>query len=473
MSEMQLSKSTLSYTRLPEIKSKIERQREYFKQGHTREVKFRINSLKKLLEVIAEHEDDIMEAIHMDFRKSHFESFETEIGLVKSEIKLFVKNLKKWSSKKYVGNSIFSFPAKLFSVAEPLGHSLVISPWNYPFMLLFSPLVGSVAAGNVVLLKPSELTEECAKISEKIIGKVFDPGHVDVIQGAIAETQSVLSYKFDHIFFTGSTFVGKIIYQKAAENLTPVVLELGGKSPCIVHSDADIKTASKRIVWGKFLNGGQTCVAPDYLLIHQSVKPRLIEQMKKDIRKFYGSDIEKSPDYPRIINRTHFDRISAYLKDGEILFGGNRNESELYIEPSLIEVKSLKTAVMKEEIFGPVLPVLQYESILEIEPLINENSHPLALYVFSGDKNFTDEILKRNTSGDVCINDVVSHFGEKKFGVGGVGSSGIGKYHGKKSFDVFSHHKSILKRSLWPDLPFRYPPYKNKMILLKSMLNRL
>ncbi len=473
MSEKSKSINTISYTSIEQIGIKVGRQKEFFRKGLTKPIEERKISLKRLLKEIEAREDAIMKALYLDFQKSNFETFETEIGLVKSELKYAIKKLRKWNAKSFEGFSLLSYPARMYSEPLPLGNTLIISPWNYPFMLSMSPLIGAVAAGNTALIKPSELTLHTSEIIEEIISHSFDPGHVDVVQGAVKESEAILEYPFDFVFFTGSTGVGNIVYKKAAEHLCPVMLELGGKSPCIVNLDADIEIAAKRIVWGKFLNGGQTCVAPDYLLIHRGVKDQLVERIVYYIKKFYGEDAQQSPDYPRIISDKHFDRLKSLLSDGNLLFGGNSSKEELYIEPTIIELDNTAGLLMKEEIFGPILPILVFDSLMDINKTIQENANPLALYVFADDENFAAEVLANNPSGDACINDVVSHFGEKKIGVGGIASSGFGKYHGKKSFEAFSHRRSILKRSIWPDLPLRYPPYKNKLGLLKAILNKV
>lgn len=473
MPENNQSINTISYTSKEQIEIKVRRQREFFKKGITRSIQNRSKALKSLLNEINNYEGEIMEAMYSDFQKSNFEAFETEIGLVKSELRLAINKINNWSSRSFQGFSILSFPARLYSVSIPLGNTLIISPWNYPFLLALSPMIGSISAGNTVLLKPSELTEKTSSVIEKLIKKTFDPGHVDIVQGGVEESQTILNYSFDFIFFTGSTSVGNIIYKKAAEHLCPVMLELGGKSPCIINHDADIDIAARRIVWGKFLNAGQTCVAPDYLLIHTEVKDRLIEKIKYYIKKFYGEDVKSSPDYPRIINKKNFDRLKNLMSNENIVHGGNFDQENLFIEPCLVEIRELSAPLMEEEIFGPILPLLSFESQSDINAIISKNAKPLALYVFTENDDFANEVLMDNPSGDACINDVVSHFGEKKIGVGGIGTSGFGKYHGKKSFQVFSHQKSILKRGIWPDIPLRYPPYKKKTKLLKTLLNKI
>ncbi|MEQ8358160.1 MAG: aldehyde dehydrogenase family protein [Cytophagales bacterium] len=473
MSEKSQSNNTLTYTSIEEIEIKVKRQRDFFRNEMSDNIKERSNALKRLLEEIESNEDKIMEAMYLDFQKSNFEAFATEIGLIKSELKLAIKNIKKWSSRSFKGYSILSYPAKLYTEAIPLGNTLIFSPWNYPFLLAISPLIGAISAGNTAIIKPSELTVNTSKLIEAIVKNCFDPGHVDVVQGAKNESEALLEFSFDFIFFTGSTAVGNSVYKKAAEHLCPVLLELGGKSPCIVHQDADIEIAARRIVWGKFLNGGQTCVSPDYLLVHKDIKEALLAKMNDYIVKFYGKDVSESQDYPRIINQKNFDRLTKLMSDAKIISGGKNERDQLYIEPTIIELETAESQLMEEEIFGPLLPILNYESILEINEIIAKNPKPLAIYVFTDNEDFANKLLSENPSGDACINDVVSHFGEKKISVGGIGNSGFGKYRGKKSFEVFSHQRSIFKRRLWPDLPLRYPPYKNKITLLKALLNKL
>ncbi len=473
MSEKSQSINTDNYTSVEEIEIKVKRQRDFFRNEMSGNIKERINALKRLLKEIETNEDKIMQAMYLDFQKSNFEVFATEIGLIKSELKLAIKKVKKWSDRTFKGYSILSYPAKLYSEAIPLGNTLIFSPWNYPFLLAISPLIGAISAGNTAIVKPSELTFNTSKLIESIIKNCFDPGHVDVVQGAKYESEALLEFSFDFIFFTGSTVVGNSVYKKAAEHLCPALLELGGKSPCIVHQDADIETAARRIVWGKFLNGGQTCVSPDYLLVHVDIKDALLSKMKYYIQKFYGKDASESQDYPRIINQKNFDRLKNLMAGSKLISGGKTIKEQLYIEPTLVELDSVNSPLMQEEIFGPILPVLSYESILDINEIIDNNPNPLAIYVFTDNDDFANKLLSENPSGDACLNDVVSHFGEKKISVGGIGESGFGKYRGKKSFDVFSHQRSIFKRRIWPDLPLRYPPYKNKITLLRALMNKL
>jgi aldehyde dehydrogenase (NAD+) len=454
-------------TRKEEIIHIVERQRQFFRSSATLDLKFRLSQLKKLYIAIEKYENDIIEALSMDFKKSKFETYGTEISLVKAEIKYFVRHLPVLMRPEKVKSSLISFPAKNYIYKEPFGLSLIISPWNYPFQLVFYPLVGAIAAGNCAVLKPSELTVNTSALVKKIADETFERHLVAVVEGGPETTGELLEVKFDHIFFTGSERVGRIVYEAAARNLTPCVLELGGKSPCIVDGDADIDLAARRIVWGKFLNGGQTCVAPDYLLAHQSIKNPLIDKIIFYIKKYYGDDPKESPDFPRIINHQHFTRIKNLIEADKVVWGGTTDPADNYIAPTVMDMVSHNDAVMQEEIFGPVLPVLEFNDLEEELKEIQYKPKPLAFYYFSSNKKKQKKILKEVAFGGGCINDTLFQFGSPSVPVGGVGGSGIGKYHGKESFRAFSNIKGIVKKTGTLDIPLRYPPYQGKFRLLK------
>lgn len=445
----------------------LRNQKIFFRTKKTLDIKFRIAYLKKLYKTIEKYELKIFEALYKDFKKSAFEAFGSEVALIQEEIKYFLKNLPKLARPEKVKSSLTSFPAKSYIYREPYGICLIIGPWNYPVQLIFEPLVGAIAAGNCAVLKPSELAVHTSGIIKIIVNEVFDEEYISVIEGGADVTQILLAENFDHIFFTGSVKVGKIVYEAAAKNLTPCILELGGKSPCIVDKDADIDLAARRIVWGKFLNGGQTCVAPDYLLSHKSIKKPLLNKILFYINKFYGDDPELSPDFPRIINNRNFNRLKTFLKDGEILIGGDFEESDNYIAPTVLDNISWNDQVMQDEIFGPILPVMEYDDLEEVLNNIKDRPKPLALYYFSKDKKKQEKVLREVEFGGGCINDTLYQFGNPSIPVGGVGNSGIGKYHGKDSFYTFSNSKGIVKKSNKLDIPFRYPPYKGKLKLLR------
>jgi len=436
-------------------------------------INFRKQKLLQLLVSIQNHETEIVKALHDDFKKSEFETYLTEINFVLSELKLTIKNNQKWAKPQLVLPSFLNFPSTDYIYKEPFGKVLIISPWNYPFQLALCPAIAAIAAGNQVILKPSELTENTSKIISKIISETFDKNHVEVIEGGILETEKLLAQRWDYIFFTGSVAVGKIVAKAAAENLTPVTLELGGKNPCIIDETANLKLAAKRIVWGKFLNAGQTCIAPDYLLVHQSVKSRFTDYLKEEIVLAYSENIEKSEDYPRIINEKNWKRQLDLLDGEKIIFGGKSNPTDCYIEPTLVDEPKLDSKLMEVEIFGPILPILSYNSENEIEKIISRYEKPLAFYVFSGNKKFIKKQLITNSFGGSCVNDTIVHFTNHRLPFGGVGHSGIGSYHGKRSFDTFSHHKAVVKKATWLDIPIRYAPYKGKLKILKQIVKWL
>ncbi len=447
----------------------IQKQREFFAGGATRDISFRKKQLILLEKAILKNERAIMDALHEDLRKPEFESYAAEIGILYPEIRTAVKNIFSWARTRKVSTPVLHFLSSSYVYQEPYGVALIIGPWNYPFQLTIAPLIAAMAAGNCAVLKPSELSPATSHVIARIISENFDPSYIAVFEGGVEETKTLLQEKFDYIFFTGGTAVGKIIMNAAAQNLTPVTLELGGKSPTIVHRDAHLEYAAKRIAWGKFFNAGQTCLAPDYLLVHQEVKNKFIEIFKKTITTFYGEDPSKSRDYARIINDRHFARVCALMKGGNIIHGGGTDPVERYIAPTVIDNVSLEDAIMKEEIFGPLMPVLAYDDIAQPLSIINSMPRPLALYLFTKSRKIEKHVLERAHFGGGCINDTVSHVGSTTLPFGGIGDSGMGRYHGKAGFDTFSHQRSILKRSNLVDMKLRYPPYGNRVKLLQKL----
>jgi aldehyde dehydrogenase (NAD+) len=447
----------------------IRKQRTYFHSGYTKETAFRTEQLNTLKRAIQENTASIVDALHKDLHKPELETYATEISIVR-EVDYALKHIKSWVKPQKVKLSLEQLPASGYIRPEPLGVVLIIGPWNYPFQLLIAPLIGAIAAGNCAILKPSEIASNTSKVVSQMIQKHFDPAYIAVIEGGIDVSKQLLAEKFDHIFFTGGTAVGKVVMEAAAKHLTPVTLELGGKSPCIVDTDINLEHTANRIAWGKFINAGQTCIAPDYLLVNSKIKQQLLNSLQKAIQKFYGEDSEKSPDYARIINHKQFTRLTKLLQNGEIVTGGKTNQSTCYIAPTLLDNISLEMPVMQEEIFGPILPIIEYEDLSEAIALINEKPKPLALYLFSRDQNIQQRVLNETSSGGVCINDTVMHVGVSSLPFGGVGDSGVGKYHGKASFDTFSHHKSVLKKSFLFDLKWRYAPYAGKLDLIKRLI---
>ena len=436
-------------------------------------INFRKETLTKLLNEVILHENEIIDALYFDFKKPAFEAVLTETSYVISELKDTIKNIKCWSKPRRVFPSLLNFPSKDYIYKEPYGKVLIISPWNYPFQLALCPLISAFAAGNQVVLKPSELTPKTSEIIEKIISKVFIKKDVNVIEGGIEVSQQLLSERWDYIFFTGSVAVGKIVAKAAAENLTPVTLELGGKNPCIIDETANLKLAAKRIVWGKFMNAGQTCIAPDYILIQKNMKSHFVDYLKEEITKAYGENPKNSPDFARIINTKNWERLVNMIDPKKVIFGGQTNIKNCFIAPTLIEETSLESEIMKDEIFGPILPILTYEKENEIDAIISKYEKPLAFYIFSENRIFSKHIIQKYSFGGGCVNDTMVHFSNKRLPFGGVGHSGIGAYHGILSFDTFSHKKSILIKSNLLDLPFRYAPYKGKIGTIKKILNWL
>lgn len=447
----------------------MERQRSFYNSGATRDVDFRLAQLKKLKEKVQDKEKEIMNALFMDLGKSPFESYETEIGIFYQEIDHTIKNLRKWAKPKRVKTPFAHFPSKSMVYSDPYGLVLIISPWNYPFQLTLHPLIAAIAAGNTVVIKPSEISQYSTNILIEIVEEIYPEEFVAVVEGEKEETGELLESDFDYIFFTGSTAVGKIVYEAAAKKLVPVTLELGGKSPCIVDETANIKLAAKRIGWGKLLNAGQTCVAPDYILIHESKKIEFIKHLVESIEEFYGNDPINNPEYPKIINRKHFDRILGYIEKDEVLYGGSWDEEKNKIAPAIVEA-DWKSSSMEEEIFGPVLPIISFNSIEDIPEILREKPQPLALYLFTESKRYEDFIISEVSFGGGAVNDVVIQVSTSYLPFGGIGNSGLGTYHGKESFETFSHKKSILKKSNLLDIPLRYPPFKDNLKLLKKIL---
>ena len=447
-------------------------QKEFFESGKTINVDYRIKSLKKLNDIIKKNEDKILSELKKDLGKSNFEGYVTEVGILYDDINFHIKNVKKWSSEEKRKSPIVYYPSKSYIYKEPYGVTLIIGPFNYPFQLVIAPLIGAISAGNTAIIKPSENSRNIALLLEKLINENFPEEYLRVVNplGGKETVSLLLDKPFDYIFFTGSVRVGKLVMQKAAQHLTPVTLELGGKSPCIVDSDAKLKLAAKRIVWGKFLNAGQTCVAPDYLCVHKSVKDELLKLIINEIRIQFGENVRNSGDYPRIVNKSSLERLSGYLNDGKIYYGGNIDEDNLYMEPTLIIKPDLNSPLMSDEIFGPILPILVYEDLDNVIKFINHREKPLALYYFSESKKKIKYVLTSTTSGGVTINDTIIHVANPNLPFGGVGNSGVGKYHGKESFETFTHNKSVMKRGTFIEFNIRFAPYKNKLNLVKRII---
>lgn len=437
------------------------------------DIGYRKETLIKLLNTIILYEEEIIQALQNDFNKPVFESVLTETNYVIADLKDTIKNLHRWAKPKKVLPSILNFPSTDYIYKEPYGKVLIIAPWNYPFQLALCPLISAVSAGNQVVLKPSELTPKTSEVIAKIILKSFDKSHVEVVEGGAEVSQKLLSQRWDYIFFTGSVAVGKIVAMAAAKNLTPVTLELGGKNPCIIDETANLKLAAKRIVWGKFINAGQTCIAPDYILIQKDMKTHFIEYLKVEITNAYGENPDLSPDFARIVNTKNWLRLANLIDETKVIFGGQTDIENRYISPTLIDESDTNSLIMQEEIFGPILPILSYENETELSSVISKYEKPLALYVFSENKSFSKKIITQFSFGGGCINDTVVHFSNKRLPFGGVGHSGIGAYHGSLSFDVFSHKKGIVKKANWLDLTLRYAPYKDKLSLIKKILKWL
>lgn len=460
-------------TQLPQdtIGNLLLEQREFFASGQTKKIAFRIAQLQRLKRAIADNEAAIIEALKADLHKPELETYGTEIRVpVIREIEGTIKQIKNWTKPRKVSIPLEQIPASAKVYPEPLGVVLIMGAWNYPLQLVIAPLIGVIAAGNCAIIKPSEIAVHTSEVVASIIQQTFDNNYIAVVEGSAEISQQLLAEKFDHIFFTGGTKIGKIVMEAAAKQLTPVTLELGGKSPCLVDRDIDLETTVRRIVWGKFINAGQTCLAPDYLLVDRRIKSALVETIKTRVAEFYGSQPEKSPDYGRIVNDKQFDRLLGLLEDGEIIIGGQNNAGDRYIAPTVIDKVDWESPVMQEEIFGPILPVLEYNKIEEAIAQINARPKPLALYLFSRNKTYQQMVVQQTSSGSICFNDIAMQFGVSELPFGGIGNSGIGSYHGKASFDTFSHYKSVLNRSFLLDLKLRYPPYQGKLKILKWII---
>lgn len=437
----------------------LKSQRAFFQSGATLPVSFRIEMLKKLYKAIDKYENDIANALKSDLGKSDFEGFMCEIGLVRSEISYMIRHTRRFAKEKRVRTPLAQFASRSYKKPSPMGNVLIMSPWNYPVLLTLDPLADAIAAGNTAVVKPSAYSPATSKVISRLISECFEPEYVAVVTGGRKENAELLDKKFDFIFFTGSQNVGKEVLRRAAENLTPAVLELGGKSPCIIDKSAKIPLAAKRIVFGKYLNCGQTCVAPDYILCHSSVKDEFLSEVKKQIKKQYGETPLANPDWGKIVNEKHFDRICALIDKEKTVIGGECERSTLQIAPTVMDNVTFEDAVMQEEIFGPVMPIITYNSTDEIYEMLSGRQKPLALYIFSEDSGLIREVTSRTSFGGGCVNDVIIHLATSEMGFGGVGESGMGAYHGKTGFDAFSHTKSIVDKKTWLDLPMRYQPY--------------
>ena len=455
------------------INTVINRQKSFFKNRNTFDISKRKYLLKKLRDEIRLNEKEIETALFNDLGKSEGESYLTEIHFVYSELKIAINNIDKWTKRKSIRSSLLNFPSSDYIIAQPYGVTLHISPWNYPFQLSIAPLVGAIAAGNTVVLKPSEYSKNTSLILEKIITAVFDEDLVKVVKGGPEVASELLNHQWDYIFFTGSVNIGKIVAKQAAINLTPTTLELGGKNPCIVDETASIKVTAKRIVWGKFINCGQTCIAPDFLIVNKKIKSKLITEIKNQIINIYGTDPQSSDSYGRIISEKHIDFLSSLLENEKIIHGGKINTETKYFEPTLVEIDNFNSKIMEQEIFGPILPIYSYEDFNEIDEIISKYKNPLALYIFTKNRSFGEEFLKRHSFGGGAINDTVVHIINDRLPFGGIGNSGMGKYHGESTFKTFSHFKPYISKPFWIDLPLRYPPFKNKIKFLKKVLKIL
>lgn len=449
------------------VKEIVNRQREYFGTGATKPVDFRLEKLRLLKQVIRTYEDKIEAALWEDLHKSAYESYLTEISIVLQELEDHIRHLRHWARPLKVSTPLHLFGGKSRIIYEPLGVALIVAPWNYPFQLLMAPLIGAVAAGNCVILKPSPYAPAIVQVMADMVAEAFSPEHVTLVPGGREVNQALWGEKMDVIFFTGSPALGRIVMKAAAEHLTPVILELGGKSPCIVDRTADIDLAARRLAWGKCLNAGQTCIAPDYLFVHTDVKEPLLEKIRYYISKFYGVQPRQSADYPRIINLEAFDRILSLMQGEHIVWGGESNREEKFIAPTVIDRVTPESPVMQQEIFGPLLPVLEFSDLTEVISSVNSGEKPLALYYF-GKPADAKRVIEATTSGGVCVNDTIMHIANVRLPFGGVGNSGMGKYHGHSSFLAFSNRRSVLFAARWWDIPLRYPPYK-ALSLLKKM----
>lgn len=450
----------------------LDKQRRYLSDAGTIDVDKRIDNLKKLKNVIKKYEDEILDALNKDLGKHIFEAYSNEVGFVYGSIDYAIKNLKNWTKVKKVKNDTAQLPGKSYIYKSHYGAVLIIGPYNYPFQLTIEPLIGAISGGNTVILKPSEYATKTEEIVEKIIKETFEEEYIAVVTGDYKVNSQLLDLEFDYIFFTGSVNVGKIVMEKASKHLTPVTLELGGKSPVIVDSTANLKVSAKRILWGKLTNAGQTCVAPDYILAHENIYEEFINELKNTIIEFYGKDIINNKDFGRIINDRHMNRLNNILQHDKdkIVVGGEVDFEQRYISPTILRDVNSDDMVMNDEIFGPILPVIKYKDLKDLKYYISKYKNPLALYVFSEDENFSEDIITRFSFGGGCVNDTISHVASSHLPFGGIGSSGIGSYHGKASFDTFTHTKSIVKKSSKIDIKLVFPPYKDKVNLVKKIM---
>lgn len=444
------------------VENIIKKQRAFFETHKTKDVNFRIEQLKKLKNAIKTRENEISKALEKDLGKASTESYMAEIGMVLEDLSYAIKHTKKWSKREYHIAPLSQFPSTSFRIAEPYGLVLIMSPWNYPFLLTMQPLIGAISAGNCVIIKPSRNSVHTSQVMKDIIDEIFEKEYVCVIYGDHKIADELLENKFDYIFYTGSAQIGKMVMESAAKHLTPLTLELGGKSPAIVDKEANVKLAAKRIVFGKLLNCGQTCVAPDYAFVNKEVKEEFIKYAKQYIEQFIGQDWKNNKEYPKMINEKQFNRVTGIINEdkAKVVYGGKSDKETMKIQPTIIEDKEINSKAMQEEIFGPVLPTIEFDEIKEVVKYINANNKPLALYLFTENKKIQKQILKQVSYGGGCINDTIIHLASSKLGFGGVGYSGMGEYHGKYSFRTFSHYKSIMNKSNLIDLPMRYHPYK-------------
>ena len=453
------------------VEDLVQKQRDFFLSGQTRPIDFRLDALRKLRDALKVHEKDILAAVYADLRKAEVDAYATELAGVYNEIKVAIANVRDWAAREKVTTPIFMMPAKSYIYKEPYGVCLIIAPWNYPVQLAMLPLVGAIAAGNTAIVKPSELASHSAAIIDKVLGETFPEEYIRVVQGGVEETHALLAQQLDYIFFTGSVPVGKVVMESAAKNLTPLTLELGGKSPAIVHESADLPTAASRIAWGKFMNAGQTCIAPDYVVVHEAVSDAFLNELVSAIRKFYGDDASTHPRYCRIINDRHFTRLEALIDPDKLAYGGKTNAAQKYIEPTLLYPVDWNHPAMADEIFGPILPIITYSRLDEVISRINKRPKPLALYLFAGNKDIRRKIIGEISFGGGAVNNTIMHIVSHYLPFGGVGQSGMGRYHGKYSFDTFSHTKSILRSYNLADPVDAATPDKGKLFnyLMKLM----
>jgi aldehyde dehydrogenase (NAD+) len=448
----------------------IEKQKAFYRTGKTKELSFRLEALRKLQQAVRSHEKKLMGALYKDLNKSEFDAYSTEIGVILEEIRFTLKNLNGWVKPQKVKTPFTHLGSKSAIYSEPYGVALIIAPWNYPFQLAVAPLIGAIAAGNCAILKPSELTPHTSEVLGQLLGEIYPEDYIKVVLGGVETSQALLNEDVDYIFFTGSVPVGKMVMEAASKHLTPVTLELGGKSPCIVHEKASLKLAAKRIAWGKFMNAGQTCIAPDYLYLQKSVASDFLTHFKEAVKELYGEEPLKNETFTHIVSERHFQRLSAFLENGEVVLGGKTDPDSLAIEPTVLRGVTWEDPVMQDEIFGPILPVLEFTDLSEVIDGVQNHPNPLSLYLFTEDTRVQEQILNAISFGGGCLNDTVYHFASPYLPFGGVGTSGTGAYHGKGSFDTFSHKKSVLKQTTRFDLPFRYPNVKNGLKKIKLFL---